>query len=360
MFEKYKGKPVSQYINKKMLPINEIHFDQVDEFNRIYLYCKKHYQRVDPTPSKGISIKASEKYHERYCFITGNQRYELIVICRSGCYRFILKNKRAEDNIVKGTTSVREIYKEADSLGIDLSKYMSTPEEGKNIKECIEPPHIEILMPLLTGKPIEHVYHMDLNSSYASRVVEQFPELKVLFVSLYTKRKDNNNYFKHVLTNAIGCMQSEFCPDYKVRFHTSKYQFAKLSMAAINGTRALIEHYIEKLRKNGFVPLLSNTDGIWYYSAKGRPFHDKNEGKALGCWKTDYEDVILLYKSVGAYQFKCPDGHVETRLRGICKYDAVNPDRSTWEFGDIMKSGDTCLWSFDEEKGVYKVWLSEL
>ena len=61
MFEKYKGKPVSTQINKKMLPINEINFDHVDEFNKIYFYCKKHYQRVDPTPSKGMSVRSRDR-----------------------------------------------------------------------------------------------------------------------------------------------------------------------------------------------------------------------------------------------------------------------------------------------------------
>ena len=37
MFEKYKGKPVSTQINKKMLPINEINFDRVEEFNKIII-----------------------------------------------------------------------------------------------------------------------------------------------------------------------------------------------------------------------------------------------------------------------------------------------------------------------------------
>lgn len=69
MFEKYKGKPFTTKPNKKKLPINEIHFENLDEFNKVYFYCKKHYTEVNPTRSQGISYKRNERFHERFCLI---------------------------------------------------------------------------------------------------------------------------------------------------------------------------------------------------------------------------------------------------------------------------------------------------
>lgn len=39
-------------------------------------------------------------------------------------------------------------------------------------------------------------------------------------------------------------------------------------------------------------------------------------------------------------------------MRGQSSYDAINPDRSTWQWGDIYKA-TTIGWKFDINKGVY-------
>lgn len=355
MFEKYKGKPFSYKPNKKKLPINIIHFDSLKEFNTIYRYCRKNFLETKPTPSGGICINGSEKLHERFFVIKGNQRFELVVVCSEGCYRFVLMNKKKETNTIHGTTAVRQIYKKAEEFGIDLSLYVCEPLEGKRIKEGIVSPHIQVLVPSVLNMAINNVFHLDLKSSYASRIVETYPELFPLYNYMYQQRKYRNEYYKHVLTNSIGCFQSVYCPDVLLPRHTRPYQFAKLAKIAVNGTHDLIERKIKQLRDKGFVPLLTNTDGIWYYSETGKPYHDKDEGIELGCWENDHNNCRFLMTSVGSYQY-VEDGKVHSVVRGKCNIDSIEPDRDKWEFGIILKMKELCVYTLDKEKGVVEVW----
>lgn len=265
--------------NKNKIPVNNFTFEQLDEFNEIYKYAKENFIKVSHTQSQGISYKVSERMHERYFIVKGNQRFELVIVCADGCYRFLLQNKKAKDNEISGQQACRSIYKFADKYGIDFNKYKS--ENGLELKSEIEKPHIKVLKTLLLNKPIDHVYHMDFKSSYASRICETHPELKPMYDEIYSLRKENNGYYKHVLTNSIGCWQSQYCVDYNTRHTISPYQFTGLSKTAINGTRAKVEKMIAKLEQAEMVPLLSNTDGVWYYSDHGA-YHDEDEGNQLG------------------------------------------------------------------------------
>ena len=355
MFERYKGKPFTYKVNKKKLPINTFNFDNLEEFNRIYLYCKDNFIEVKPTPSGGIPL-GRDKFHSRYFVLRGNQRYELVVCsAKEGCYRFVLMNKKKPTNTIHGTTAVRQIYKKATELGIDLTKYACEPLEGKKIKESIVNPHIEVLLKPVLGLTVKNVFHLDLKSSYASRIVEAYPELYDLYNFMYQQRKFKNEYYKHVLTNSIGCFQSVFCPDILLPRHSRPYQLAKLAKVAVNGTRAKVDEYIAKLRAKGFVPLLSNTDGIWYGSRTGEPYHDENEGVELGNWENDHKNCQFLMVSVGAYQY-IENGVCYTVVRGKCNLDSIEPDRTKWQFGDIKKMKELAAYTWDNEKGVIELW----
>lgn len=344
---KYTLKP-----NKNKIPINNFTFEQKEEFNEIYQYCKKHFLKVSSTKSQGICNKINQRLHERYFVVKGNQRFELVVVCADGCYRFLLQNKKQKGNDVTGQQACRSIYKFADEYNIDLSKYIT--EDGLAIKKEIEKPHIQVLQKLMLNKHLKHVYHIDFRSSYASRISEAFPELKPMYEDIFSQRKANNDYYKHVLTNSIGCWQSIYCVDYHSRHKTVPYQFANLSKIAINGTRAKIEDMIVKLKKSGRVPLLSNTDGIWYYSDKG-PYHDKDEGDKLCNWQNDHVDCQFIMTSEGRYQY-LENGVCTSVVRGLCNLDAVEPNREKWEFGDILKIRDMFTYRFDEDKGVIKTY----
>lgn len=355
MLQNYKHIEYCHKPNKNKIPINHFTFEDLDEFNKIYLYAKEHYKLVKPTKSQGISVKISERFFERYFIINGNQRFEMVIICYEGCYRFLLHNKKAIDNTISGQQACRSIYNWADNYGIDLSKYIV--DNGKDIKKEIESPHIKVLQPLLLGKKLSHVYHLDLRSSYASRICETYPELKEMYEDIFNHRKENNGYYKHVLTNSIGCWQSPYCVDYKNRHATVPYQFANLSKIAINGTRQMIEKYIEILKRRGMMPILTNTDGIWYVSDNG-PYHSRNEGDGLCNYQNDHLDCEFLMTSAGAYQY-VENGICKSVVRGLCDLDVNEPDRDKWKFGDIKNMNGVYKYKFNENEGVKKILWQE-
>lgn len=346
--EAYKHSLFTHKPNKFQMEPIEMKFADMDEFNEIYAYVKSNFMKVEPTKSGGMPYNASCKLHSRYMVIQGKTKIELTVVCHLGCYRFVIGNKRDEaKNPVSGKQAVRAIYKEAKNLGIDLGKYEVSPEEGKKIKKEIEPPHIEMLG--IPGRVYTNVHHLDLNSSYASRIIEAHPELKPLYESMYDRRHENNDYYKHVLTNSIGCWQSEYCPDASNAGKLAPYQFANMSKIAVNETRHLIEKYIVELQRSGRKVLLTNTDGIWY---QGQLFHDENEGSCLCQWKNDHKNCKFIMKSKGAYQF-IEDNVCHTVVRGTTLLDKEK-SREEWKFGEIFDQVLMEYYAFDEEKGVVK------
>ena len=108
------------------------------------------------------------------------------------------------------------------------------------------------------------------------------------------------------------------------------------------------------------MPILYNTDGVWYYSPNGKPYHGEGEGKGIGCWENDHLDCKWRAKSKGCYEF-IEEGKYSPVVRGLTKYDKIKPDRTTWEWGDIFKKEaeviqlklkDEYLWLDNELKGV--------
>lgn len=342
----FKHIPLSKSVNKNRINIVELTYDHIDLFNEIYIFCKKNYLRVYPTPSQAMP-NGKYKHKLRWMVVHRNQSHEIVLISEFGCYRFIIQPKKLKGNTIPGRKAVLELYKMFDKHNIDFGKFRCS--NGLKIKEEIDSPLIKCPHTIAMGKKFNHVYHLDLNSSYASRIIEAYPELKPAYQELYKNRKENNDKFKHVLTNSIGCFQSMYCPDWDERRKVKPYMFANLAKIAINGTKKLILEMLDKLRNKGMTPLLINTDGIWYISKKG-PYHDENEGEELGQWKTDHSDCKFLMTSVGCYQY-VENGKCKTVLRGLTSLDQIK-ERDSWEFGDILKITDTIYYDFDDEKGV--------
>lgn len=336
-------------VNKKAIPIVEIPYSNYELWNELYFYAKSNFMQVKPTASSGMPNGEYKGYY-RFMVTHHAQSHELVIVCASGCYRFIIQPSKLKGNTVSGRKSVIELYKIMDSLNIDFGKFAcQSSQEGLNRKQEIESPLIQVCREEYVNRIWSHVYHLDFNSSYASRIVEAYPELKEPYEKLYQNRKNDNNYFKHVLTNSIGCFQSPYCPDYFDRRRAKPYQFANLSKIAINGTRAKVLEYKKKLVEAGMCPLVTNTDGIWYCSYVG-PYHDKNEGTSLGQWKHDHKDCKFLMTSAGSYQY-VEEGIVHTVLRGTSNLDKVK-NREDWEFGDIQRLNGRAYYYFDEEKGI--------
>ena len=341
-------------VNKKTIPVVEIPYSNYQLWNDLYFYAKKHFREVKPTKSLAIP-NGRFKGHFRYMVTHNNQSHELVIVCASGCYRFLIQPSKLKGNTVSGRKSVLELFKIMDKYNIDFSKYAcNSSQEGLNIKQQILSPVIKVVRNLYLNRVIDHVYHLDLNSSYASRVVEAYPELREVYTELYNNRKNDNDLFKHVLTNSIGCFQSPYCPDWHDRRRAKPFMFSNLSKIAINGTVAKIKSFQERLIKKGKIPLLINTDGIWYYSSNG-PYHDKEEGTSLGQWKNDHLDVKFLMASAGSYQY-IENGVCKTVLRGTSNLDKIK-QREDWEFGDIQRLNGRAYYFFDEEKGIVEDYV---
>lgn len=335
--------------NKLQMKPIELAFTDMDEFNKVYKYCKENFMKVEPTKSGSMPYNNKVKLHSRYMIIQSKTKIELTIVCFQGCYRFIIGNKRDEEkNPVSGRKAVRAIYDKAKELNIDLAKYAVSSEEGAQIKtEIVSPAIQEYCIP---GRVYTNVHHLDLNSSYASRISEVYPELKPLFENMYSQRHNNDGYYKHVLTNSIGCWQSEFCVDiFSNRAQSKPYQFANLSKIAVNNTRALIETYIDKLNKAGRKVLLTNTDGIWY---QGDIYTDENTGPNLCQWKNDHTNCKFIMKSRGAYQF-VENNICKTVVRGTTLLDKEKA-REDWTFGEIFNNIIMEYYAFDEAEGVVK------
>lgn len=334
---KYEHTKFTEKPNRFAMKLNEFTLDDIEEFNAIYQFAKANYMRVNPTPSGSMPYDRGIKNYFRYMVLISTMRYELVIVCNIGCFRFTIgspTNSKADDNI-SGKKAVKKIYELARKFRVDLEPYACSVSEGKKIKETIMSPLIDEYC-LKVGLPYKYfldgdVHHLDLNSSYASRICDAVIELRPIYEYLFERRHEKDGYYKHVLTNHIGCWQSVFCPKYRNPRKTAPYQFAKLSKIAVDGTRLIIEEYCRKLKASGRKVILTNTDGIWY---QGEIYHDENEGSKLGQWHNDHVNCQLLVKSKGAYQY-VENGVCHTILRGRTNFDKVL-DRTEWEFGQIL------------------------
>lgn len=344
----YKHIDFSWNPNKTLFPITKIEFINMEEWNIIYRACKEELPEVEPTPSGSLPYNNLCKYNSRFMVISSIKSFEL-TICSSecGCYRFILGNKTPDNNTIKGSKALKVILEKAEEYNV-----LDTFKNNRgNYKENIQSPIIDVANDDYIGKEFNNVHHLDLNSSYASRIVEKFPELKTLYTDLYNQRKENNDYYKHVLTNSIGCMQSTACYDLDYSlFKRKPYDLSYFSMIAINGTNDKIQELTLKLLLTGRKPLLFNTDGIWY---EGPIYHDNDEGDKLGQWKNDHINCKLYIKSPGAYQY-IEDNQVKTVLRGSCQLDKIKP-RDDWGWREIDSQECKIIkYKLDKEKGVIK------
>lgn len=355
LLENYRYIDWSYSPNKTLMPINYLSMDDIDEFNKIYKFVKTHYNMVEPTSSGAMPYNLQVKHVQRYMVVESCSGFELVICTLKGMFRFILRNGKVKyDNTVSGSRALKTIYDTAKSFGVydELCKLAVEKEEGLKIKSEIESYIIQAVDVSYLGKEFTNCHHIDFNSSFASRICEKYPVFKPMYSWIYSKRKEDNGYFKHVLTNSIGMMQSKHCTDIFTGFKTAPYQMALLAKTAINGNNDKVRELLFKLELSGRIPLLINTDGIWY---QGDLYHDRDEGTLLGQWKHDHKNCTLYIKTQGAYQF-IEDDKVHTVLRGFSNLDWIKP-REEWGWREIDNLEGLCSYKFDIEKGVYKTWV---
>lgn len=351
MFDNLKKTETLRKPNYVLIPVNcyPMNEEGVKAFNEVYFYIKEHckeFRKIIRTPSGGISIKKENFRPHMWDIRTLKSCVEITVLSGfDGMFRIQLRtgviDNKNNSNISghKAFIQFKEICKEN---GVDLNSLAIY--NGEEVKKTIPKAPIQFEKPYYKNMVLEHVHHIDLNSSYMAGIAKAEPTLEPAIQQIYKARKiDEVN--KAILTHTFGYMQSECI----------NYRWAHLSKAAIEYNNKRIAELRQNLIDQGFKPILYNTDGIWYTHPEGNVYHDNDEGKELGQWKNDHIDTKFHAISEGKYHF-IENGKCETVLRGYTRLDSIK-DREDWTWEDLFntESNPTKI-IFNIEKGAQIIY----
>ena len=259
-------------------------------------------------------------------------------------------------------------------VSLDKWNLGSDRKAAQVIKDTIPKPRIQLECEALTtgfmiGKEIGPVAHIDIHSAYAGGLSVFDPGLAKVCQEIYDLRETGKDhvvngkvmparkYYKQVLTNTVGFMQS--------LDNNFKMLCPELSRAAIKWTYDKVVELIDKLKEAGYIPLLSNTDGIWYYKPDNISdwYHGEGEGTNIGEWSNEYVGSKMRVFSKGAYDFLTPDGIYKPVVRGRLAIEKSRPRETwTWEENILACERDVTQpekkYRFNTDKGFipYEEW----
>lgn len=330
-------------MNYLLISANYVSFDV---FN---LVCKDLVERMKKytyspfsfTRSGGISRKLVNYGPYRYALRKSGTFAELIIRDERGTTRLLFTNtltgtevkfklnkeNKGEEVIISGKKALGVIIDELKKDGIDLYDYKISRDEGEKIHakdNLLNPRMIKIMDESLVNKTINNCHHLDLNSAYAAGIAKKFPEFYPALNRLYNLRKTLPGY-KHILTNAIGAMESKY----------TGYKWSHIAAAGHEWTNEQMTTVLRILSRKGAKPLMLNVDGIWYYSDEPLDINNYE----FGAWKNDHINCTFRMKSTGAYEY-IEDGKYKVVQKGLTKFDAIKPDRTTWEWGDLYNENN--------------------
>lgn len=330
MFDFIKSGRATLKPNYMLIPVTKA--DSMDQFNEVYLYFKSLEDKgiysygIERTPSGGICIDRRKRFMlNKYEVKTDkNLGCELLVLgTYPGTYEpafFRLQfGAQKSEQVMSGTQAFKIFKRELKKDGIDIEDYYK--EGGKEEKEKIEKPIIEVSHPLIQNLTIENCHHIDIRSSYPSGMAECIPDWKKTIERLYFARKEHPVY-KQVLDMACGYFQAPRGMCHMKLAYVSRFAIARNNQKVMAMSKWLMDH--------GRTVLMYNVDGIWF---KGERTYF--EGKNLGDWKEDHHDCTLRIKSKGAYEY-IEDGKYYPVVRGSTKLDKFVP-RESWQWGDIYQ-----------------------
>lgn len=319
--------------------------ESVDLMNRMVEWLKEsRYHRLKRTPSKGI---AKADFYNGWDFEQqGSAQCELVcTILPNWVFRFVIKSTVGPDGEaveMTGRTGFLMVRRELMRYNIDITQFAVA--NGKDIKKTeIEPYFVAMSKWAKPGITYKKVNHIDFHSSFPGALAESHPEFRKPFEDIYAKRSDSrqNARLKIALDASIGFMQSPYC-----HLNGHGYALANLSRDAINGNNRKVRLISQLLEKSGRVPLLYNTDGIWYL---GDPLtKGPMMGKAIGQWENDHLNCDFRIRSVGAYEY-IEGGVYHPVYRGRSNYEEDHP-RALWKWGEIFKAGEPITWHIENDK----------
>lgn len=313
------------------------------EFNEILDVLDKEYSsgninKIVRTSSGGVSITINNFKPPMFDVIeTSSPRgvttgIEITYIsdrcCRIQFRRNYLKEKDSGISGRKAYTTAIGIIK--DKFGVDIEKYaINNVNEAYEVKKTIPAERIEVSSKLYLNKEWDNMHHIDLNSAFISGMVNEYPDLYEPFKYMYDRRKSKDkdgNVYKAVMVETWGYFQSKYV----------NYKYSNLSKAGIEYCNNQLEILTKRLYDSGRIPVLYNTDGIWY---RGDIYHGDGEGTDLCQWKNDHTNCRMRIKSKGAYEFEELDtatGELKYTpvVRGSTRLDKIK-NRKDWVWGDI-------------------------
>lgn len=331
--------------NYRKLPVTAT--SSVDEFNEVYLYWKNKEEKgeinwgIPRTKSGGISIKNLRlpRYEVKS---DKNLGAELVVLALDGnkpAFYRLQYRASAKDNSISGRQAYQLFSKELAKDGINIEDYFI--ENGEEVKKTIPKERIEILRDSYKDIIFENANHIDIHSSYPSGMAEFIPEWRPAIERLYYGRKEHPEN-KAILNLACGYFQS-------LKDNRIKARLAHISRYAKARNNQKIEEMLKWLKSTDRIPVLINTDGIWFIGAP-----TNLSSKLLGEFEEDHKNCTLRIKSSGAYEY-IEDGKYHPVLRGSTRLDKVKP-RELWQWGDIyQQEAKVVMLKFDREKGIIEV-----
>lgn len=325
LLKDYNHSPLTLKVNYLLIPVTLLKptEDNAEIFNQLLLLCKNEIRtKFKRTKSGGISIK-----HLRlpaYDYTYASSAVELIIATIDGFYRIQFRSKLYEnentEQVLSGHKAFLKLKEHLKKFQINLDNY--AVENGEEINSQTEQYIISEERKSSLNLTFNNVHHLDFHSSFPAGLVNTHPEFKNAINDLYIRRK-TDPVCKAILNYSIGYLHSKYI----------NYKYSILSRDAINDNNKRIREMREKLINSGRIPLLYNTDGIWY---TGEIYHDENEGPNLGQWENDHINCKFRAKSKGAYEFIENDQYYPV-IRGRTYLDREK-DRKDWAWGDIYQA----------------------
>lgn len=359
----FKTKKEINYIAKKAKNYLQPNDLSMEEFNGISAFIDElikdyGWTRLVRTKSGGISIDSKKFFGCGWDIVASRSCIDMIIVRGGHYWHFMFKNVagKGKEIPVSGSICFWELEKEAKKDGVDLEDLAITPEEGKEVKQTIESPMIDLYRDELKHRIIKNAHHIDFKSSHPAGMAKYYPQLapaigrifdrkeyakaklKEADMGLMSKEEMDHWAWESVLCKAIlnetwGMLQSQY----------KHYKWAHIARDGIKDTNDRLKKIADELIAAGREILAFNTDGVWY---SGEIYHGEGEGTGLGQWTNDHTNCVIRFKSAGCYEY-IEDGKYKPVVRGYTALDQLKA-RSEWEWGDIY-SCKPFLYKYNEE-----------
>lgn len=343
---KYRSAPLSGNVNFLKIPVTvfDINEGGAEEWNEIYKLHKslEYATPIVRTESGGISIDRKDFTPPSWDVIEHSSCLELTSLMLNGMRRFQFRQDIKSDVTAMGGRKAITLFSRhlKRISGISLKDYKIS--DGMRIRKEVPKYLIQVNKQFIhessfieDAKTFHHVHHADFHQSFPAGLANTHPEFRDTIEYFYTRRKKHPEY-KGALNSLIGIMWS---PSFQ------RACYANLARDAISDNNCRVLNLTKHLEDSGRIPLLWNTDGVWYM---GDVYHGQGEGSGIGQWENDHVDCTFRVKSRGAYEF-IENGIYHSVVRGIRK-----EEQAGWKWGDIFSphTRKQKYFEFNVEEGI--------